>query len=211
MTDPTPRTSGTAPTAEGSSPRGSLLALAIQRPVGVTMLLLAMLVFGMVGFGRLPVTLLPDLNYPTLTVRTQYEGASPEDVEDRISEPLREAVSVLPRVQRVTSISRSGQSDIVIEFAWGTEMVYAVGDVREKIERVFLPGDVDRPLILRYDPSLDPMLVIGLSGRLDAMALRDVAEDVLERELTEIEGVAAVEVKGGDEKEVLISVDPVQA
>ncbi|PIE23150.1 MAG: acriflavin resistance protein [Planctomycetota bacterium] len=198
------------PAPEAAKRESSLLALAIRRPVGVSMLLIALLVFGIVGFLRLPVTLLPDLSYPTLTIRTQNPGASPEDIEDRISEALREAVSVLPGVQRVTSISRSGQSDIVIEFAWGTQMVYAVGDVREKLERVFLPSDVEQPLILRYDPSLDPMLVIGLSGKLGSMELRDIAEDVLKRELSEIDGVAAVEVKGGDEKEILIAIDPVK-
>ncbi len=186
----------------------SLLALAIRRPIGVTMILLACLLFGFVGYSQLPVTLLPDLSYPTVTVRTEFPGSSPEDVEDRIGEPIREAVSVLPGVQRVTSISKAGQSDVIVEFAWGTEMIYAVGDVREKIDRVFLPGEAKKPLILRYDPSLDPVMVLGLSGPLSTMDLRQIAEDEIERELAEIDGIAAVKVKGGDEREILIAVDP---
>ena len=186
----------------------SLLALAIRRPIGVTMILLACLLFGFVGYSQLPVTLLPDLSYPTLTVRTEFAGASPEDVEDRIGEPIREAVSVLPGVQRVTSISKAGQSDVIVEFAWGTQMIYAVGDVKEKIDRVFLPNQAKTPLILRYDPSLDPVMVLGLSGPQSTMALRELAEDEIERDLAEIDGVAAVKVKGGDEREILISLDP---
>ena len=202
---------GSEPSSSPSATASGLLALAIQRPVGVLMVVLALLLFGFVGFTKLPVTLLPDLSYPTITVRTEYEGASPEDVEDRISEPIREAVSVLSKVVRVTSVSRAGQSDVIVEFAWGTEMVYAVGDVREKVDRVFLPRDVDKPLYLRYDPSLDPILTIGFTNegsKLDTMAVRDLVEEDIKRELQEVEGVAAVKVKGGDEKEIMIAVDP---
>ena len=197
-------------TATGSAAaveQRGLLALAIQRPVGVTMIVLALLVFGFVGYGKLPVTLLPELSYPTVTIRTEYPGASPEDIEDRISEPIREAVSVLGSVAKVTSISRSGQSDVIVEFGWGTPMSNAVGDIREKLDRAFLPPGVPVPLILRYDPSLDPIMTLGLGGPLDLMDLRYWAEEEVEPDLR-LDDVAAVKVKGGDEKEILIALDP---
>ncbi|MEZ5990429.1 MAG: efflux RND transporter permease subunit [Planctomycetota bacterium] len=206
----TPRPTSEAPEQGGGSGFRALLALAIRRPIGVTMVLLACLLFGVVGYLGLPVTLLPELSYPTVTVRTELPGASPEDLEDRVAEPIREAVSVLPGVQRVTTISKAGQADVILEFAWGTPMIYAVGDVREKVDRVFLPNQASKPLILRYDPSLDPILVLGLGGSLPTMELRRIAEDEIEREIAEIDGVAAVKVKGGDEKEILIAVDPVR-
>ncbi|MCA8971666.1 MAG: efflux RND transporter permease subunit [Planctomycetes bacterium] len=187
---------------------GGLLGLAIRRPVGVTMIVLALVVFGVVGFRKLQTTLLPELSYPTVTIRTDYEGASPEDVEERVSEPIREAVSVLGSVSKVTSISRAGRSDVIVEFNWGTSMMNATGDLREKLDRAFLPGEASQPLILRYDPSLDPMLVLGLSGEGDPIAMRFLAEEELEKDLAEIDGVAAVKVKGGDEKEVLVALDP---
>ncbi|MCB9890558.1 MAG: efflux RND transporter permease subunit [Planctomycetes bacterium] len=187
---------------------GGLLGLAIRRPVGVTMIVLALVVFGVVGFRKLQTTLLPELSYPTVTIRTDYEGASPEDVEERVSEPIREAVSVLGSVSKVTSISRAGRSDVIVEFNWGTSMMNATGDLREKLDRAFLPNDASQPLILRYDPSLDPMLVLGLSGEGDPIAMRFLAEEELEKDLAEIDGVAAVKVKGGDEKEVLVALDP---
>ncbi len=188
--------------------RKGLLALAIRRPIGVTMILLALLVFGLVGYKDLPITLLPDLSYPTVTIRTGMEGAGPEDIEERISEPIREAVSVLGSVVRTTSMSRAGRSDVLVEFAWGTPMVHAVADIREKLDRVFLPEEADEPLVLRYDPSLDPIMVLGLSGEMGLRELRMLAEDEIERELAEIDGVAAVKIKGGEEREILIAVDP---
>ena len=199
----------TLPSPQNERPRG-LIALAIARPVGVTMIAIALIVLGFVGYARLPVQLLPNLSYPTVTIRTTWEGASPEDLDDRISEPIREAVSVLGKVVRTTTISRTGQSDVLIEFEWGTPMIHAVSDIREKLDRVFLPSDAGKPLILRYDPSLDPTLVFGLSGHRSPAILREIAEDELEREIGEIEGVAAVKVKGGDEREVLVALDPVR-
>ena len=190
-----------------SSARGGLLGLAIERPVGVSMIVVALVVFGIVGFRKLQTTLLPELSYPTITIRTDFEGASPEDVEERVSEPIREAVSVLSSVSKVTSISRAGRSDVIVEFNWGTAMMNATGDLREKLDRAFLPPEAEQPLILRYDPSLDPMLVLGLWGRGDGIAMRFLAEEELEKDLAEIDGVAAVKVKGGDAKEVLVALD----
>nr|HMQ21547.1 efflux RND transporter permease subunit [Planctomycetota bacterium] len=132
-----------------SSARGGLLGLAIERPVGVSMIVVALVVFGIVGFRKLQTTLLPELSYPTITIRTDFEGASPEDVEERVSEPIREAVSVLSSVSKVTSISRAGRSDVIVEFNWGTAMMNATGDLREKLDRAFLPPEAEQPLILR--------------------------------------------------------------
>ena len=188
------------------SPSG-FFAFTTTRPVAITMMVLAAVVFGLVGLGRLPVNLLPDISYPTVTVRTVYPGASPEDVEERVSERVQESIAVVPGVRRVVSISRPEVSDVIMEFAWGTEMVFAISDVRERLDRVFLPREADQPLILRYDPSLDPVLTIGLTGDMGLVELRRIAEDEVERELAQVEGVAAVKVRGGDEEEIRIIVD----
>jgi HAE1 family hydrophobic/amphiphilic exporter-1 len=126
------------------------------------MFMVAMTVFGFVSFSKLRVDLLPEISYPTLTVRTTWPGSAPEDVEERISEKIQEALSTLDDLVRSTSISRAGVSDVVLDFDWGTEMSFAVQDVREKLDSVFLPDGAERPLILRYDPNLDPILRIGV-------------------------------------------------
>ncbi|HED65624.1 MAG TPA: efflux RND transporter permease subunit, partial [Planctomycetes bacterium] len=200
--------------------RRSALDFVTKRPIAITMFMVALVVFGIVSLLKLPVDLLPEISYPTLTVRTTWAGAAPEDVEERISERVQEALATLDHLVRQTSISRAGTSDVVLDFDWGTEMTFAVQDVREKLDGVFLPKDAERPLILRYDPNLDPILRIGIRAPEESAAetpedrqreliqLRWLADNRLKRELESLEGVAAVEVHGGLEEEIRVRVDP---
>ncbi len=203
-----------------SAPPGDrgLFALVVRRPVAIAMLVLAFAVFGVVSFSKLPVDLLPEINYPTLTVRTTYPGAAPEDVEDRVSIRLQETLSTLPNLVRSTSISRAETSDIVLDFDWGTPMVFAVQDVRDRLDSIRLPRGAERPLILRYDPNLDPILRLSVSTAADARGdrtptrelihLRWIAENRIKREIENLPGVAAVQVRGGLEEEIRVQVDP---
>ena len=185
-----------------------------DRPVAITMFVLALGVFGLVSLSKLRVDLLPEISYPTLTVRTSWPGAAPEDVEQRVSERVQEQLSTLPDLVRTTSVSRAGVSDVLLEFEWGTAMTFAVQDVREKLDAVFLPNGVERPLILRYDPNLDPVLRIGVRSARDRtdkgelVQLRWISEQELERDLESIEGVAAVQVRGGLQEEIHVRLDP---
>ncbi|MEM9802137.1 MAG: efflux RND transporter permease subunit, partial [Planctomycetota bacterium] len=204
--------------AAGSSALAAQGALAFvaTRPVAITMLMLALAVFGAVSFAKLPVDLLPEISYPTLTVRTSFPGAAPEDVEDRISVRLQEALATLPNLVETTSISRAGTSDVLLEFDWGTQMTFAVQEVRDRIDGVFLPADAEKPLILRYDPNLDPILRFGVAPPAGSEAddeetlirLRWLAERRIKRDLEGIRGVAAVQVRGGMEEEIRVRVDP---
>ena len=196
------------------------LAFVTRRPVAIFMFMVAIAVFGAVSLGKLPVDLLPEISYPTLTVRTNWSGAAPEDVEERISEKVQEALSTLDDLVRATSVSRAGVSDVVLDFDWGTEMTFAVQDVREKLDGVFLPDGVERPLILRYDPNLDPILRVGVRApegreaqsddeRVDELIhLRWISENRIKRELEALQGVAAVQVRGGLQEEIRVRVDP---
>ncbi|HAU90917.1 MAG TPA: acriflavin resistance protein, partial [Alteromonas sp.] len=140
-----------------------LVDIAVKRPVAIAMFTLAVLLFGMVSLGRLSVNLLPELAYPTLTIRTDYTGAAPAEVEQLVSKPIEETIGTVKGVRTVKSISRPGQSDVVLEFAWGTAMDFASLEVREKLDILQLPLDVDKPRLLRFNPSLDPILRYGLS------------------------------------------------
>jgi HAE1 family hydrophobic/amphiphilic exporter-1 len=182
------------------------------------MFVLAIAVFGFVSLKKLPVDLLPEITYPTLTVRTEYPGAAPEDVEDRVSKRVQDALSTLPGLVRTSSISRAGFSDVLLEFQWGTNMTFAVQDTRDRLDSVFLPAQVGRPLILRYDPNLDPVLRIGVrtanvmggagDDPEDLVRLRWISEHRIQRELETIEGVAAIHLRGGLEEEIQVRVDP---
>ena len=171
------------------------------------MMVLAVFTFGYISLGKLPVNLLPEISYPTLTVRTEYPGAGPEDVEERVSERIHEALSVLPALQEISSISKPALSDVTLEFSWGTNIAFATQNVREKLDRTFLPEDVETPIILRYDPTLDPVIRIGVTGGKDLITLRKITEDEIQRKLETVEGVAAAKVRGGLEEEIHVEVD----
>ncbi|MBN1237410.1 MAG: efflux RND transporter permease subunit, partial [Gammaproteobacteria bacterium] len=148
-----------------------LIDIATRRRVTILMFTVAVLLFGLVSLSRLPVNLLPDLSYPTLTVRTEYPGAAPAEIENLLSRPIEEAVGVVRGVRVVRSVSRAGQSDVTLEFSWGTQMDYAALDVREKLEVLELPLDAERPVLLRFDPSTEPVLRLALSRRAEPAAL----------------------------------------
>ena len=194
-----------------SAPRsgiGGLFALGVKRPVGMGMIVAAAVVFGFISLQKLPVDLLPPVNYPSLTVRTTYNGAAPEDVEERVTERLEDILSTVGHLVNISSSSRAEVSEILMEFEWGSNLPFLVQDVRERLDRVFLPNGVDKPLILRYDPSLDPVIRVALSGGSDLVRLRDIAESEVERQLEGLSGVAAVRVKGGLEDEIHVLIDP---
>ncbi len=184
-----------------------IIGFSIGRPVTIIMLMTAMLLFGSIAFSRLPINLLPDITYPTLTVRTEYVGAAPNEIENLISEPIEEAVGVVTGVVRVSSISRPERSDVILEFEWGTNMDFASLNVREKIDLLNLPQAAAKPILLRFDPSLDPILRIALSGNESLTALRIMAEEEIKRELESLEGVAAVRISGGLEEEIHVELD----
>ena len=185
----------------------SFFSFTTRRPVAIIMVVLGVFIFGYISLDKLPVNLLPEIAYPTITVRTEYPGAAPEDVEERVSRRIHEALSVLPRLEQISSISKSGLSDVSLEFSWGTNIPYATQNIREKLDQIDLPDDVENPVILRYDPTLDPILRVGVFGSRDLAVLRKIAEDDVQRRLETIEGIAAVKVRGGLEEEIRIELD----
>ena len=196
-----------------------IVEFSTRRRVTVVMLMATLVIFGLISYKRLPINLLPDISYPTLTVRTEYPGAAPSEIENLISKPIEDAVSVISDVIRVSSKSRSDVSEVVIEFAWKTNMDFASMDVREKLDLVDLPDDAERPVLMRFDPSLDPIMRLSLYGDENLITLRLLAEDELKPVLeglsvesgitgTEtVSGVAAVRVSGGLEEEIHVDLE----
>ena len=193
----------------------SLIDFAIRRRVTIVMCTIAIALFGMVSLSRLKLNLLPDLSYPTITVRTELPGAAPLELETLVTRPVEEAVSIIRNVRQVRSVSRAGQSDVTLEFVWGTDMDVAGIDVREKLDLVQLPLEAKRPLLLRFDPSSEPVMRLafvetgkaGEAGVDKLKSMRRFAEDRLKPDLEAVEGSAAVKVSGGYEDEVQIQVD----
>lgn len=194
----------------------NLAEFSTRRRVTIGMATFTLVLFGLIGLSQLKVNLLPDLSYPTLTVRTEYVGAAPSEIESLITEPIEEAVGVVKNLRKLRSVSRTGQSDVILEFAWGTDMDRANIDVRDKLELLRLPLEAEQPVLLRFDPSTEPIIRLGLAGaegqetmdEASLKRLRRFADEVLKKRLEPIEGVAAVKVSGGLEDEVQVLLDP---
>ncbi len=198
----------------------TLVDFAIRRRVTIAMATVAITLLGFISLSRLKVNLLPDLSYPTLTIRTELPGAAPTEVENLISRPVEEAAGVVRNVRSVRSVSRSGQSDVIVEFTWGTDMDFAGIEVRERLDVLWLPTEATRPLLLRFDPSSEPVMRVALVDETALLTddggasheerlkfLRRFADDRIKPEIESVEGSAAVKVSGGFEDEVQIYVD----
>ncbi|WP_425489287.1 efflux RND transporter permease subunit [Noviluteimonas gilva] len=190
----------------------SVVEFSTRRRVTVMMATLTFIIFGFIALSNLKVNLLPDLSYPTLTVRTEYTGAAPAEIETLITEPVEEAVGVVKGLRKLKSVSRTGQSDVVLEFAWGTDMDKASLEVRDKMEALALPLEAKPPVLLRFNPSTAPIMRLVLSNKGQdtqgaLTALRRYADDDLKKKLEPVEGVAAVKVGGGLEDEVQVDID----
>lgn len=214
----------------------SIIDFSIKRKVTVSMFTVAVLLFGIVSLTRLNVNLLPDLSYPTLTIRTEFEGAAPVEIENLITKPIEEAVGVVKGVKQVRSLSRSGQSDVVLEFVWGTDMDIANLDVISKLDAVQLPLQAKKPVTLRFDPTLDPIMRyalyyseednttshinpdVALTSLQDQnlndedainrlKRLRIMADEQIKKNLESSDGVASVKISGGLEEEIQVNID----
>ncbi len=193
-----------------STADSSSFSITTRRPVAILMVVVAVCVFGWVSYQQLALDLMPDIAYPTLTVRTEYPGTAPEEVETLVSRPLEQELGVASHLVSISSVSKAGQSDVVLEFEWDTDMNDVSQDIREKVDRVWLPQEAERPLLLRYDPSLDPIMRIGLHGPQSLYELRYLAEHDIKRELEAVTGVAAVKIKGGLEEEIHVALNESQ-
>jgi HAE1 family hydrophobic/amphiphilic exporter-1 len=164
---------------------------------------------GAVSLGKLPVSLLPDVSLPVLTIRTLYSGAAAEEVSRFVAEPIEEAIAATPGLVELRSVSRNGEAMTTAHFAWGTDMQATVLNVRERLDnsRSRLPERADRPTLLTSDPGERPIAVLALTGKGDLRSLARAAEDVHARRLEQLEGVASVAVVGAPEDEIRIEVD----
>lgn len=187
----------------------SLASAAIHRPIFTTVVTLAVILLGTISLLRLPVDLMPDLNYPALTVRTTYEDAGPEVVEELISRPIEQAVSSAPGVKEVTSTSSEGNSSVRVTFVWGTDLDTGANDVRDRLDRVArnMPDEADRPTLYKFDTAAFPVMMLGASSQLDPVALTRLIENQVRYRIERVPGVAAMNLWGGREREIQVNLD----
>ncbi len=184
-----------------------IVKFSINRPVTIIMFTVAAIIFGFISYSKLNLNLLPKISYPTLTIRTEYPGTAPSEIENIISKPIEETCGVVDNVVRISSVSRAELSEVTVEFAWHTNMDFATLKLREKLDLLRLPRDATKPVILRYDPNQEPIMRLGLTGDTDLARIRYIAEREVKQALESIEGVAACSISGGLEDEIHIDID----
>ncbi|MBK9001167.1 MAG: efflux RND transporter permease subunit [Myxococcales bacterium] len=186
-----------------------LIQTAVLRPVGVAIIYLAIVMLGLVGFRQLAVDLLPDVDVPRISITTQYEGVSPEEIETLVTRPIEQATSTIEGVERLEATSSEGLSRVQLQFAWGVPLDQALDDVRVAIDRVraALPEGATQPNVHKFDLSSVPVAFLGLTGTGDPRRLKYLAEDELSRALERVPGVASVDVQGGRDREIRVALD----
>ena len=182
----------------------------VNRPILTTMVTLILVILGAVSLSRLQIDMLPNIELPTLSIRTDYEGASPEVMERLVTQIIEEIVATVPGVEEITSTSSEGRSTVNVSFVWGTQIDTAAIDVQGKLEDELneLPDEIARPQIRKFDIASFPVVLLGISSKLDPVELTELIENQIRYRFARIPGVAQVDVWGGYDREVRVELDP---
>lgn len=186
-----------------------LTEISIKRPVFATMLIMALVVLGLFSYMTLNVDEYPNVEMPVVAVTVLYPGASPEQVESKVTQEVEEAVNTVAGVEHITSTISEGSSTTVIQFTMETNSDTAAQSVRDKVSAIqaSLPQDVKAPIISRFDPSDTPIMSLALTGNVSQRELTVIAEDIVTKRIKTANGVASAEVKGGVDREIRILLD----
>jgi HAE1 family hydrophobic/amphiphilic exporter-1 len=189
-----------------------LADVSIAKPVFATMMVAAILVFGINALPKIGIDLFPDIEFPVVTVLTIYPGADPTAVEEKVSRKIEDAVNTLPGIKSLSSISNENVSQVVIEFEMDASLDSSLQDVRDKVSliRRDLPTDIEDPVIQKFDFGALPILSYAVSGPPDMSnpALTKFVEDVIRDNIQKVKGVGRVELVGDRAREVHVLVDP---
>ena len=185
---------------------GGLTGLSVRRPIGVAVMAIAICILGGISVTRLPVDLLPEVDFPRISILTTYPGVGPEEIENLLTRPIERAVSTIEGVTEMSGESAEGLSRVQLQFEWGANLDAAVNDVRSALDRLRadLPEDAEQPVVLKFDISATPIATLGLSGGSDPRRLRYLADEVLTRRLERLPGIASVQVNGGRIRELRV-------
>ncbi len=187
-----------------------LTEFSVKYPITVLMIVLGILLLGYISFQKLGIDLLPTLNTPRLFIELEAGERPPEEIETQFTKNIEALVSRLKKVTRVTSITKVGVARITVEYAWDADMDEAFLDLQKSLNVYSQSSEIDALNITQQDPNAQPVMILGFSRKAnqDLDELRRMAENYLENELIRLEGIASVELVGGEEREVTIETDP---
>jgi len=188
-----------------------LIDISVKRPIGVVMVMIALVLIGVISLQNLAIDLYPELDLPVAVVMTEYEGAAPEEVEKLVTKPLEGSLGTIEGIKSIESKSISGSSIIIIWFNWGANIDNKVNDIRDKLEfgTRMLPKETSKPMVLTLDPTAMPIYRISVSGNISDEELTNYTEKVIEPRLERTPGVANVSLLGSKHKEIKVEADPI--
>ncbi|WP_441000077.1 efflux RND transporter permease subunit [Fodinibius sp. SL11] len=181
---------------------------AVERPIATTMLFLIIIVLGVMSFRFLPVDLLPPVEYPQLTVATEYPNVGPEEIETIITQRIENTIAGVPGVERVRSSSSEGRSRVTLEFAQGSDIDVAANDIRAALDRVRdeLPPEAEPPRIWKFDPNNFPIVIVGANSDMNLQELTQILDREVTKRFEQIAGVGSIDIWGGVYKEVHVEI-----
>ena len=184
----------------------------VNRPILTTIIFLIIITLGIVSFWRLSIDLMPEVTFPTVSVITSYGNVGPQEMEELITRPIEEALAAVQGVEEINSTSTEGRSMVRVSFTWGTDLDVAANDIRDRIDRVIgrLPEDIERPMIRKFDLSAFPIMFISVSSNMNPLDLRQLVEDQVKYRLERVPGVAAIDIRGGLNREVHVDLKSAQ-
>lgn len=184
---------------------------AVKRSITILMIFSALILFGVVSLVRLPVELYPNVSFGEISILVQVRGGiPPTEVEELVTKPIEEAISTVSHLEQVLSISKEGESTVVLSFKPGTNMNFAALEVREKFARVKnkLPKEIEKPIIAQFKRSDVPIVILAVtSPKRTTEEIRKIVDDVIKERLKRITGIANIDVGGGRERKIMIEVD----
>lgn len=187
----------------------NLTGVSVKKPVTILMITFIVIILGAVSLTRLPIDLLPKIEVPIIVVSTSYSGVGPQEIEKLITRPIEGAAATVTNIKNITSSSSEGNSMVMIEFNYGTDMNFAALEVREKVDAIKgrLPSGVSSPMVIKIDPNAQAIMNISIYNKDDLAKLQATAEDFIQPRFEKIEGVASVSLAGGYRNQVEVKVN----
>lgn len=189
-----------------------LYEVSVRKPITTLLIFIGVILFGLYSFHRLPVDMYPEIEPPFVTVFTYYQGANAADIETNISKLLEDNLNTVPNLKEIRSTSRDNFSLVALEFEWGIDLDEATNSIRDALSRIQrrLPEGIDPPTIFKFNTNLIPILEYSVTATESFAALPDILEDVVANPLNRVDGVGAIQISGGGERQLMIDVDPLR-
>ncbi len=186
----------------------SLSKTIVGRPTTILIIFALLVGFGLYSVSDVAIDLYPEIDPPVLVLFTNYSGAGPEEVEKTVTRPLEGQLSSVSNIEQISSTSSEGSSQVLVEFTFGTDMTEATNEIRDRLELIkdFLPEEASTPQIFKFDPSFIPILQLEVSGNRSPEELREIAQDIIQPRIEQVEGVALAGVSGGRDKIVRVEI-----